>query len=139
MLLAETDEEHPPIPIDPDGIHQVVLNLVTNAIDAVEPQHGVINVRIAFDEEAQEAVLTVADNGPGIDSEGLSHIFEPFHSSKGQGGTGLGLAVARKIVNEHNGRIDVSSMSGEGTIFRVRLPISEAGPAESEETLGPQR
>jgi len=139
MLLPETDDDHPPIPVDPDGIHQVILNLVNNAIDAVEPNSGVINVRMAFDEETQEATLTVADNGRGIDSEDLPHIFDAFHSSKGQGGTGLGLAVARKIVHEHNGRIDVSSMPGEGTIFRVRLPITEAAPAESEETFGPQR
>ncbi len=138
MLLAETDDDHPPIPIDPDGIHQVVLNLVSNAIDAVAPHDGVVNVRIKFDEAQSEAVLTVADNGPGIDSEDLRNIFEAFHSSKGQGGTGLGLAVARKIVHEHNGRIDVSSMPGEGTIFRVRLPIAEGAPAESEETLGPK-
>lgn len=139
MLLPETDEDHPPIPVDPDGIHQVILNLVTNAIDAVEPHNGVINVKIAFDDEAQEAVLTVADNGPGIDSEDLRSIFEPFNSSKGQGGTGIGLAVARKIVHEHKGRIDVSSMPGEGTVFRVHLPLAEAGPAESEETFGPKR
>ncbi|MBN1344116.1 MAG: FHA domain-containing protein [Phycisphaerae bacterium] len=139
MLLAETEEEHPPIPVDPDGIHQVILNLIGNAIDAVEPHKGVINVKIKFDEEGQEAVITIADNGPGISSEDLPLIFEPFHSSKGQGGTGLGLAVAQKIVHEHNGRIDVSSMPGEGTIFRVRLPIAEAGPYESEETFGPRR
>lgn len=139
MLLPETDDEHPPIPVDPDGIHQVVLNLITNAIDAVEPHDGVINVKIDFDEQAQEAVLTIADNGPGIDSEDLRSIFEPFHSTKGQGGTGLGLAVARKIVHEHGGRIDVSSMPGDGTRFRVRLPIAGAGPAESEETFGPKR
>ncbi len=137
MLLAETDDDHPPVPVDPDGIHQVIMNLVTNALDAVEPGKGVINVRVKFDEDASEAVITVADNGPGVDSEVLPHIFEPFHSSKGQGGTGLGLAVARKIVHEHSGRIDVSSMPGEGTIFRVRLPITEAGPYESEETFGP--
>jgi signal transduction histidine kinase len=139
MLLPETDDEHPPVPVDPDGIHQVLLNLINNAIDAVEPGEGVINVKIAFDEEKQEAILTVADNGPGIDSENLRHIFEPFHSSKGQGGTGLGLAVARKIVHEHGGRIDVSSMPNEGSVFRIRLPIGEAHPAESEETFGPQR
>jgi len=129
----------PPVEIDPDGIHQVILNLVTNAVDAVEMHKGVINVRMSFDEEKQEAIVTVADNGPGIDSEDLRHIFEPFHSTKGQGGTGLGLAVSRKIVHEHNGRIDVSSMPDEGTIFRVRLPVGDARPAESEETFGPQR
>jgi len=139
MLLTEADQDHPPIPVDPDGVHQVVLNLINNAIDAVEPHKGVINVRVRFDESAQEAILTVADNGPGIDSEDLPHIFEAFHSSKGQGGTGLGLAVALKIVHEHDGRIDVSSMPDEGTIFRVRLPIAEGPPAESEETFGPER
>jgi two-component system NtrC family sensor kinase len=139
MLLAETDENHPPIPVDPDGIHQVALNLINNAIEAVEPRKGVVNVRTAYDDKAQEAVLTVADNGSGIESEDLRHVFEPFHSTKGQKGTGLGLAVARKIVHEHHGRIDVSSMPGEGTIFRVRLPVTEAAPAESEETFGPKR
>ncbi len=139
MLLSEADEDVPPVPVDPDGVHQVALNLINNAVEAVQQHKGVVNVRISFDEKAQEAILTVADNGPGIESQDLRHIFEPFHSTKGQGGTGLGLAVARKIVHEHHGRIDVSSMPGEGTIFRVRLPIAEGTPAESEETTGPQR
>jgi two-component system, NtrC family, sensor kinase len=139
MLLTETGEEEPPVPVDPDGIHQVALNLIVNAIDAVEPHKGVINIRTSYDEEGQQAILTIADNGPGIEPEDLRLIFEPFHSTKGQKGTGLGLAVARKIVHEHHGRIDVSSMPGEGTIFRVRLPVAEAAPAESEETFGPKR
>ncbi len=138
MLLPETDVDDPPIPVDPDGVHQVAMNLITNALDAVERKEGIINVRIKFDEEEQEAVLVVEDNGPGIAAEELPHIFEAFHSTKGQAGTGLGLAVARKIVHEHNGRIEVSSTAELGTTFRVRLPIAQAVPYESEETFGPR-
>ncbi len=133
VLITDLEEPFPPIPIDPDGIHQVVLNIVGNAVDAVATGDGIVNVATRFNTEEGIADIIVADNGPGIEHDKIEEIFEPFTSGKGQGGTGLGLAVARKIVREHHGRIVVDSTPGEGTSFRVRLPVQELSRA-SEET-----
>lgn len=134
ILLTDFEEPFPPIPLDTDGIHQVALNIVSNAIDAVQPGKGVVNVSTRFLTDEGIADLVISDNGAGIERDKLEQIFEPFRSSKGQGGTGLGLAVARKIVREHHGRIVVDSRPGEGTTFRVRLPAQEMAH-ESEETF----
>ncbi|UCD29616.1 MAG: FHA domain-containing protein [Planctomycetota bacterium] len=133
MLLTDFEEPFPPIPMDTDGIHQVILNVVSNAIEAVPHGDGVVNVATRFDNEAGIADIIITDNGPGIEHDKIEEIFEPFKSTKGQAGTGLGLAVARKIVREHHGRIVVDSTPGEGTSFRVRLPVQELS-YESEET-----
>lgn len=137
ILMTDLDESFPPIPIDADGIHQVVLNLVVNAVDAAPPEKGLVNVNTQFDADRSEAVIRVSDNGPGIAPEMASKLFEPFHSTKGQGGTGLGLAVARKITEEHRGRIVVESEPGQGTVMRVVLPVSTPAPDASQQTFGP--
>jgi two-component system NtrC family sensor kinase len=133
MLMTDFEEPFPPIPLDADGIHQVALNIISNAIDAAPAGTGVVNVSTRFLTDEGIADLIISDNGAGIEREKIEEIFEPFRSSKGQGGTGLGLAVARKIVREHHGRIVVDSQLGEGTSFRVRLPTQERSRA-SEET-----
>ena len=122
MLLTDFDEKMPPMPVDADGIQQLVLNLVSNAIEAVDGEGGRVVVRTAFDAGREMILLTVTDNGPGIPAEHVPRIFEAFHSTKGQGGTGLGLAVAKKLVEEHHGQITVKSSRGEGTTFEIRLP-----------------
>jgi signal transduction histidine kinase len=137
LLLTDFEDTLPPVPVDPDGMHDVVLNLVVNAIDAVAKSTGAVNVKTRFDGATQEALIIVADNGPGIPREMTSKVMEPFYSTKGQGGTGLGLAVARKIVIEHRGTIDVTSEPDAGTIFTVRLPVRQRGSASSDATLGP--
>ncbi|MEE8169242.1 MAG: ATP-binding protein, partial [Phycisphaerae bacterium] len=136
LLLTDFEDNLPPIPMDVDGIHQVVMNLVSNAIDAVAKSTGAVNVKTRFDQAAQQALIIVADNGPGIPKEKLGRVLEPFYSTKGQGGTGLGLAVARKIVTEHHGRIEVQSEPDAGTIFTVRLPVRHHTSA-SDATHGP--
>jgi signal transduction histidine kinase len=133
VVLTDFEEPFPPIPVDADGIHQVALNIVSNAIDAVPTGDGVVNVSTRFDNEQGIADLIISDNGAGIEHDKIEEIFEPFKSGKGQGGTGLGLAVARKIVREHHGRIVVDSKPEKGTTFRVRLPVQELS-RESEET-----
>lgn len=124
MLLTDF-EQLPPIPFDSEGMHQVALNIIGNAVEAVEPGKGAVKVSTQFNADEGIVDLIVEDNGPGIEPEKIEELFEPFKSSKGQGGTGLGLAVARKIVREHHGRIVVESSPGQGTIFRVRLPVQE--------------
>ncbi len=123
MAVADVSPNLPKVPVDPDGIHQVLMNLLSNALDAVEPGSGLIRVVGRFDRENQQAVLEIIDNGSGIAEPMMDHVFELFHSTKGNRGTGLGLAVARKIVDEHEGSISVKSAPGEGTTFIIRLPI----------------
>jgi signal transduction histidine kinase len=134
MLLTDLEEPFPPMPLDSTGIHHATLNIISNAIDAVKTGTGVVNVRTHFSAEEGIADIVISDNGSGIEREKIEEIFEPFKSGKGQGGTGLGLAVARKIIREHHGRIVVDSALGEGTTFRIRLPVQDISRT-SEETF----
>jgi two-component system NtrC family sensor kinase len=136
MLLLDLDDL-PPAPLDAEGIHQVVLNIVLNAVDAVQEHEGRINIRSEWDGPGACVVVRISDNGPGIDADTLPQIFEAFHSSKGHGGTGLGLAAAKKIVEELNGTIQVESGADEGTTFIVRIPATDVRLADSDQTHGP--
>lgn len=138
VLLADLDEGLPPIPIDHDGLHQVVLNLASNALDAVSRGTGVINIRTRFDPTDRYVVISVADNGPGVAESIRDKLFLPFQSTKGHGGTGLGLAVARKIVAEMGGAISFSSPKDGGAQFDIRLPTAEVRPSAPGDTHGPR-
>jgi len=111
---------------DREGIHRVLLNLVTNAIDActdISCASKTCGVFLRTMKPQGWAVeYQVTDNGCGMDEETRKKIFQVFFSTKGSRGTGLGLMIARKIVDEHGGLIDLSSEKGNGTVFRVRLP-----------------
>ena len=139
MVLADVDPDHPAIPLDPDGMHQVIMNLLSNALDAVEPGRGLIRIVCRYEAEHQTSVIEVIDNGTGIPPTMASHLFELFHSTKGNRGTGLGLAVARKIVQEHEGSISVKSSPADGTVFTIRLPVDNAAMADASKTHGPAR
>lgn len=139
MLLADLAEDLPAIPLDVEGMSQVVANLLGNALDAVPAQAGRINVWTRYDAAGDRVALSVQDNGPGIPSKDIDRVFEAFHSTKGHGGTGLGLAAAHKIVRELGGQIEVASPPNEGTTFHVRLPLSRVELADSQETHGPAR
>jgi len=136
-LIADLDDQLPPIVVDGDGMQQVILNLVLNALDAVKPESGVITIKTSFDNRLQEAVLSVSDNGMGIEERQLSGIFHAFHSTKGHAGTGLGLAVVKKIMEEHQGQIDVESKIGEGTTFSLRIPAGHT-VTDSSTTAAPE-
>jgi signal transduction histidine kinase len=112
-------DDIPPVDHDPNQINQVLLNLLLNAIQAME-KPGTIHVSLRRDHE--DALITVADEGKGILPEDLANIFRPFFTTKGHG-TGLGLSLARRIVETHGGTIRVRSEVGKGTQFEVRLPI----------------
>ncbi len=111
---------------DREGIHRVLLNLVTNAIDActdISCALKTCEVSLRMSKPQGWAVeYQVTDNGCGMDEETRKKIFQIFFSTKGSRGTGLGLMIAKKIVDEHGGVIDLSSEKGNGTVFRVRLP-----------------
>ena len=121
-LLLDLAEDMPPIPIDGNAIHQAVMNLLGNALDAAPAKTGVVTLRTRFLAESHEAQIAVSDNGPGISPERHAELFEAFRSTKGQRGTGLGLAVTRKIVEEHGGRIEVRSEPKQGATFIITLP-----------------
>jgi len=125
-LITDIDREMGEIYLDPKGIHNCVLNLVSNAIDACvfDPdtqKHWQVKVRTRREKEGG-ATFEIIDNGCGMDEETQSKIFAEFFSTKGTRGTGLGLLVTQKIVNEHGGTMDVASQPGKGTIFTIRLP-----------------
>jgi two-component system, NtrC family, sensor kinase len=139
MAVADVDRDQPAIPADPDGLHQVLMNLLINSLDAVEPQKGLIRVVCRYDSENKQTVIEIIDNGVGIPPSMMNHMFELFHSTKGNRGTGLGLAVAKKIIDEHDGSISVKSKQGEGTTFAIRLPVYSATMADPSQTHGPAR
>ena len=115
---------------DPEGIHRALLNVVINAIDAVEgtPQ-GEVVVDSGYDSESDRIFVVVSDNGPGIAPDQLPKVFNVFESTKGARGTGLGLAVSRKIIREHGGEILVESTIGQGSRFTLTWPRLDEDPA----------
>ncbi len=106
---------------DRDQLHRVILNLLRNALEAT-PRGRNVDMRVATREN--EAQLQVSDEGCGIPGERLDWAFEPFHTTK-TNGTGLGLPLARKIVEEHGGRLTARARRGAGMVFEISLPISE--------------
>lgn len=125
----ELDPAVPPVWGDSDQLNQVVTNIIVNAQQAMMDVSSarVLTIRDRFDADRGAVVLTIADSGPGIPEEIRSRIFEPFFTTKDIGeGTGVGLAVSHRIVEAHDGRIDVDSAPGKGTVFTVTLPVSTA-------------
>lgn len=110
--------------VDRTGIRRVVLNLVTNAVDACSDQGGGIVLLHTEHHDDETICIRVADNGCGIAAENMPKLFREFFSTKGLRGTGLGLPVSYEIVSQHGGRIAVRSGEGEGAVFSVYLPVS---------------
>jgi signal transduction histidine kinase len=135
-IVREYPERLPPFLMDRVLMREVVVNLVVNALEAVG-DHGTVTVSaevtpahrdaartggVDADGGERHAVITVADDGPGIPEEALERVFHPFFTTK-QLGSGVGLAVARKIVDRHRGSLDVANRAGRGAVFTVRLPL----------------
>ncbi len=134
-LIADFDPDMPPIPLDPSTMHQALMNLLTNAVEAVEPGNGVVTLRCEYDPEEHIVEIQISDNGAGIAASEMARIWVPFHSTKGLRGTGLGLAVTRRIVEEHRGLITVDSTEGEGTTFTIRLTTDATKLTDPSETV----
>jgi signal transduction histidine kinase/pSer/pThr/pTyr-binding forkhead associated (FHA) protein len=149
-LLIDVDPETPPVPMDPNMMHQALMNLLGNAVEAVDPKRGAVTVRAAYHPASPnppaattgpspknhrthsraELRIVVIDNGPGIPRDKHARVFEPFFTTKGLRGTGLGLAVAKRIIEEHNGRIELQSDSAgarTGATFTIILPADQPG------------
>ncbi|MGH7854497.1 MAG: sensor histidine kinase, partial [Candidatus Binatia bacterium] len=118
----------PQIYADPQQLQQILLNLGLNALDAM-PNSGKLTIGAASD-TADSIVITLSDTGIGIDSDVLPKIFQPFFTSKKRRGLGLGLPICDRIAKAHGGTIKVESKPGEGTIFKIRLPLIPPGASE---------
>lgn len=152
-LTLDIDTDETTVEADPTEIHQVLMNLCTNSSQAIVDASGDITIRLATAEPSdaflashptlqrrKHLVIAVSDTGPGIPPEQLQHIFDPFFTTKEQGrGTGLGLAVVHGIVKDLSGTIEVDSVVGTGTCFRIYLPLSsaEAQTATADESSTP--
>ena len=124
VKIMKPEDDLPPIHSDRGQLEQVFLNMLNNSLNALsesERENGEINISIN-EEDADHLAVTVSDNGPGISQENLSHVFEPFFTTRSEG-TGLGLSITYGIVEKLGGRIDVESQPGVGTSFKVILPI----------------
>ncbi len=139
VLKTDLAEEIPPVQADPTQVRQVVMNLITNASDAIESSSGVITIRTGADYATAEelnkafrvgdlppghyAFIEVSDTGSGMDEETQARIFDPFFTTKFTG-RGLGLAAVLGIIGGHKGAIIVDSKKGQGTTFRVLFPVA---------------
>lgn len=121
-IFVTTDKEIETVPLDADKFSDVILNLTLNAIYAVSRETGVVNV--STEAKGDTVIFRVSDNGPGI--EDIQAIFEPFHTTKANVGTGLGLPIAKKIVAGHHGKIEVQTQPGKGATFTVTLPAKRS-------------
>jgi two-component system NtrC family sensor kinase len=111
------------------------MNLIFNAMESM-PQGGDISITGGRILEGQKVWLSISDTGAGINAEDLPRIFEPFYSTKGDGkGVGLGLSMVYGIIREHNGTIEVHSEPGQGTTFKLVLPVEPVTAPPSEDRV----
>jgi signal transduction histidine kinase len=113
----------PLITIDREQMKQAVLNLLINAVQAMAGG-GKLDLSARVLEDNRWVILSIHDSGIGIPPEDLKRLFDPFFSTK-EGGIGLGLSIAHRIVDQHHGKIEVESAPGEGTSFHIWLPMSQ--------------
>jgi signal transduction histidine kinase/CheY-like chemotaxis protein len=138
-VVLELGADLPHVWADPHELHQVAINLVTNAHQALRhaPPPRCLTIRSATAARREQVVFSVADTGPGIPRSIVARIFEPFFTTKPPGqGSGLGLALCQRIVQAHGGTIDVDSMPGRGAVFTVVLPAQSLPITASEPPLG---
>jgi PAS domain S-box-containing protein len=123
--------------VDLVQIEQVLLNLVRNALDALEDRPaGERHLAIFTRVHGAEAIVGVADNGPGIPGERMTHLFNPFYTTK-ESGMGMGLAISQTIIDDHGGEIRAESEPGRGTVFHVHLPLAADALAAADEAVAP--
>jgi signal transduction histidine kinase len=123
-------ENLPLVTVDPGGIQQVLLNLLRNAQHALcnEQRAGTLTVRSIYDRSRSTVRIEMTDDGPGIPESAQGRVFEPFFTTKGKGiGTGLGLTVSKRIMEQHQGTLSFQSTPGVGTTFTLELPVLPAG------------
>ncbi len=122
-IVIDAPDDLPPVSADPDEMRRVLVNLAGNAVEALDSREGTLAARVTH--EGTSIVLTLVDDGPGIASESMPHLFEPNFSTK-TGGTGLGLAICKRAIDDLGGTIAIESAPGEGAAVTVRLPALDA-------------
>jgi signal transduction histidine kinase len=145
-LMVDVDSDIPPVPLDASLVHQAVVNLLTNAVDAVVPGEGAVTLKGMYrtpraatassPAKPAEVEIAIIDNGPGIPASKQPWVFEPFNTTKGTKGTGLGLAVARRVAEDHGGRIVLESVEGRGATFRLIMPADASSLVDPSATTG---
>ena len=123
-IALEQKEDVPPVSVDYEQMKRVMINLLDNAIAAVE-NRGEIRIRVGQDADAGVVKLEIADNGKGIPADHKARLFEPYFSTK-KHGTGLGLAIVNTIISDHHGRIRVEDNEPRGSRFIIELPLESA-------------
>jgi signal transduction histidine kinase len=132
-LTWKPDRTIPVLLFDPEALHRAILNIVTNAIDACQDlDNGRVEVSTQYQFRERLALVRVSDSGFGIEKDDLDKIFTVFVSRKGGRGTGLGLPVSQKIMQEHGGRIRVESTPGKGSTFTLELPATVPRAADAD-------
>ena len=122
IVVQKEFQALPIILMDREQMKQVALNLLLNAVQAM-PKGGTLMLRGQNSEDGQWIRISIQDSGMGIPNEDMNKLFDPFFSTK-EGGVGLGLSIAHRIIDQHHGKIEVESTPGEGTLFTIWLPIS---------------
>lgn len=137
-LIPEVQRDLPEIEVDADKLYDALLNLITNAIDAIPPgrDDGYVVVSTRWESGKDFVVLKVQDNGAGMTEETKRKLFNLFFSTKGDKGSGIGLSVTRKIIEKHGGRIDVESEPDKGATFTLLLPVKQEEEKTIETDLG---
>ena len=135
-VTLEPDPHEPPVLLDADAIHQALLNLLDNAIEAAPEKTGQVLIKTEYDSTKGVILAHVSDNGPGIPLANQERVFEPFVSSKGQRGTGLGLSVSRKLIRQHGGKLEISSSPAGGCSLLMELPVNRTNELDSAKTRG---
>lgn len=126
-LDKRLDPANPPVDIDTVEMQQAIRNLMNNGIE-VMPQKGTVSIHTRLGADRKSVTIFIGDTGPGIPPDVLDKIFAPFFTTKARG-TGLGLAVVRKVLDRHGGGVDVESVVGQGTVFKLTLPVAAPGSA----------
>jgi signal transduction histidine kinase len=121
IILVRDYGPSPDLFIDPHRVKEAIVNIISNAIQSIT---GSGSIYISTHIEKNDAVLEIRDTGRGIPEDDLAFIFNPFFTTK-TSGTGLGLAITHRIIQEHNGRVEVQSEVDKGTVFRIFIPIKE--------------
>lgn len=135
-LEAQVPDGLPSAPVDANAVHQILLNLLANAVEAAPDRTGHVRVAVRVDEHAGVFAVSVEDDGPGVPASQRATLFTPFSSSKGQRGTGLGLAVALRLAQQHGGAVEHQDVQPRGTRMTVTLPAHRQDP-DAERTHGP--
>jgi two-component system nitrogen regulation sensor histidine kinase NtrY len=113
----------PKFEFDAEQINRVLINLLDNAVAAINKKEGRIEIQVSYDEQHRKAIVAVADDGPGVPSSYKRKVFDPYFSTK-KSGTGLGLAIVSSIISDHHGQVSVSDNNPTGTVVSFQLPVS---------------